>query len=162
MVDLSSYQHDPSFQEGLVSFAPRVEVVNMQGVSGNRRGNALENVGGSGMSMVVPIFARSRWAVPLNPAHGRVFQRISLRRKFTANGCDLSSFHQQSDEQPRRGACRKRRRNSERKVPLHAMSCLIQEFFGSIATLLRGTPQDSYAILYRIGNRACCTRSLVS
>jgi hypothetical protein len=75
---------------------------------------------------------------------------------------DLSSFHQQSDEHSRRGACRKCRRNSERKVSLHAMSCLIQEFFGSIATLFRDTPHDSYAILYRIGNRACCARSLAS
>jgi hypothetical protein len=42
------------------------------------------------------------------------------------------------------------------------MSCLIQEFFGSVATLLRGVPRYPHAILYRIGNRACCARSLVS
>jgi hypothetical protein len=47
-------------------------------------------------------------------------------------------------------------------MPLEAMGCLIQEFFPRIATLLRGMPHGSYAILYRIGNRACCARSLVS
>jgi hypothetical protein len=47
-------------------------------------------------------------------------------------------------------------------VSLEATSCLIQEFFAGIATLLRDMPHDSHAILYRIGNRACCARSLVS
>jgi hypothetical protein len=47
-------------------------------------------------------------------------------------------------------------------VPLKTMSCLIQEFFARIAALLRGMPHGSYANLYRIGNGACCTRSLVS
>jgi hypothetical protein len=47
-------------------------------------------------------------------------------------------------------------------VPLKTMSCLVQEFFAGIATLLRGMPYGSYAILYRIGNGACCASSLVS
>jgi len=47
-------------------------------------------------------------------------------------------------------------------VSLDALSCVIQEFFGSIAALFCGTPQYSYAILDRIGNRTGCTRSLVS
>jgi hypothetical protein len=42
------------------------------------------------------------------------------------------------------------------------MSCLIQEFFARIAALLRGMPHGSYAILYRVGDGACCARSLVS
>jgi hypothetical protein len=47
-------------------------------------------------------------------------------------------------------------------VSLEAMSCIIQEFFASIATLLRGMPHCSHAILYRTGNRLCRARSLVS
>jgi hypothetical protein len=47
-------------------------------------------------------------------------------------------------------------------VSLEALSCVIQEFFGSIATLFCGTSHYSYAILYCIGNRTGCTRSLVS
>ena len=42
-----------------------------------------------------------------------------------------------------------------------ALSCVIQEVFGSIATLFRSTPHCSYAVLDRIGNRAGHTRSLV-
>jgi hypothetical protein len=47
-------------------------------------------------------------------------------------------------------------------MSVETMSCLIQELFARIATLLRGMPYGPYAILYRIGNRACCARSLVS
>jgi hypothetical protein len=47
-------------------------------------------------------------------------------------------------------------------MPLEAMGCLIQEFFPNIATLLRSMLHSSYAILYRIGNRACRARGLVS
>jgi hypothetical protein len=42
------------------------------------------------------------------------------------------------------------------------MRCLVQEFFARIAALLRGMSYGSYAILYRIGNGACCASSLVS
>jgi len=47
-------------------------------------------------------------------------------------------------------------------VSLNALSCVIQEFFGSIAALFCGTPRYSYAIVDCIGNRAGCARSLVS
>jgi hypothetical protein len=47
-------------------------------------------------------------------------------------------------------------------VPLDALSCVIQEFFGSITALLCGTPHYSHTILDRIGNRTGCARSLVS
>jgi len=47
-------------------------------------------------------------------------------------------------------------------MPMEAMGCLIQEFFASVAALLRGTLYNSHAIPYRIGNRASCARSLVS
>jgi len=41
------------------------------------------------------------------------------------------------------------------------MSCVIQEFFGSLDALFCGTSHYAYAILDRIGNRAGCTRSLL-
>jgi hypothetical protein len=85
-----------------------------------------------------------------------------VRKKTPASVSDLTSFHDPSHERPCRGAQGKRRGNSERKVPLKAMSCLIQEFFARIAALLRGMPHGSYAILYRVGDGACCARSLVS
>jgi hypothetical protein len=47
-------------------------------------------------------------------------------------------------------------------VSLDAFRCVIQEFFGSIAALFRGTPDYSYAIPYCIGNRTGCARRLVS
>jgi hypothetical protein len=83
-------------------------------------------------------------------------------RGAPANGADLSSLYEPSQECPCRGAYGKRSRNGERKVPLKTMSCLIQEFFPGIATLLRGMPHGSYAALHRFGNRARCARSLVS
>jgi hypothetical protein len=74
----------------------------------------------------------------------------------------LPSFHHPADQCSCREAYRKGRRNSEHKVSLDALSCVIQEFFGSIAALFCGTPHYSYAVLYCIGNRAGCTRGLVS
>jgi hypothetical protein len=47
-------------------------------------------------------------------------------------------------------------------VLLEALSCLFQELFARIAALLRGMPHGSYALLYRIGNGACCASRLVS
>jgi hypothetical protein len=47
-------------------------------------------------------------------------------------------------------------------VSLDALSCVIQDFFGSVATLLCGTPHYSHAILYRIGNRTGCSRGPAS
>jgi hypothetical protein len=47
-------------------------------------------------------------------------------------------------------------------VTLDPLSCVIQEFLDGIATLFRGTPRYSYAIVNCIGNRAGCARSLVS
>jgi hypothetical protein len=41
-------------------------------------------------------------------------------------------------------------------VSLEALSCVIQDLFGSIAALLCGPPHHSYAILDRIGNRTGC------
>jgi hypothetical protein len=41
-------------------------------------------------------------------------------------------------------------------VSLQALSCVIQDFFGSIAALLCGTPHYSHAILDRVGNRTGC------
>jgi hypothetical protein len=95
-------------------------------------------------------------------AHGPAIPADQCKKETPANGHDLSSSRDPYDERPCRCAQGKRRRNSERKMPLEAMSRLIQEFFPSIATLLRSMLHGSYAILYRIGNRACCARSLVS
>jgi hypothetical protein len=75
---------------------------------------------------------------------------------------DLPSFHHPSKQCSRGDAYRKRRRNRQHRVSLDALSRVIQEFFGSIAALFRGTPHYSHAILYQIGDRAGCTRSPVS
>jgi hypothetical protein len=98
-------------------------------------------------------------------SHGQSGHSGETAQMFFAlatGGSDLSSLYEPPEERPCRGAYGKRRRNSERKVPLKAMGCLIQEFFARFAALLRGMPHSSYAILYRIGNRACRARSLVS
>jgi hypothetical protein len=47
-------------------------------------------------------------------------------------------------------------------VPLHALTCVIQEFFGNIAASLSGTSHYSDAVLYGIGDRAGCARGLPS
>jgi hypothetical protein len=45
-------------------------------------------------------------------------------------------------------------------VPLHALSGVIEEFFGSVAAALRHTPRYADAILYGIGDCAGCARGL--
>jgi len=55
----------------------------------------------------------------------------------------------------------KRRRNRQHRITLKALGGIIQELFGSIATLSRGPPHHSHAILDCIGNRTGCARSLV-
>jgi hypothetical protein len=47
-------------------------------------------------------------------------------------------------------------------VSLDALGRIIQEFFGSIAATLCGTPRYTQAVLYCIGNSAGCARCLVS
>jgi hypothetical protein len=47
-------------------------------------------------------------------------------------------------------------------VSLETLSRVIQEFFGSITALLRGTLHYPHAILDRIGNRTGYARSLAS
>jgi hypothetical protein len=47
-------------------------------------------------------------------------------------------------------------------VSLDTLSCVIQEFFGSIAALLCGPPHYSHSIVYRIGYRTGCARSLAN
>jgi len=47
-------------------------------------------------------------------------------------------------------------------MSLDAQRGVIQEFLGSIAATLCGTPHYSYAILYCIGNRTGYARGLVS
>jgi hypothetical protein len=44
---------------------------------------------------------------------------------------------------------------------MDALSCVIQELFGSITALLYSPAHYFCAIVYSIGNRAGCTRSLV-
>jgi hypothetical protein len=75
---------------------------------------------------------------------------------------DLPSFHHPSNQCSRGDAYRKRRRKRQHRVTLDALSCVIQEFLGSIAALFCGTPHYSHAIFYRIGDSAGCTRSPVS
>jgi hypothetical protein len=75
---------------------------------------------------------------------------------------NLPSFHHPSNQCSRGDAYGEGRRNRQYRVALDALSRVIQEFFGSIAALFRGTPHYSHAILYQIGNRVGCTRSPVS
>jgi hypothetical protein len=51
-------------------------------------------------------------------------------------------------------------------VLLEALSCVVQEFFGGIATLLGSTFRHLHAVIDRIGNRtltreACCADSAI-
>jgi hypothetical protein len=46
-------------------------------------------------------------------------------------------------------------------VAVDAMSSVIQELFGNVASLFYSPPHYVCAVLYRIGNRAGRTRSLV-
>ena len=71
---------------------------------------------------------------------------------------DLLSFHHPRHECTSSGANRKGRRNSQRQVPLEATSCVVQELFGGIATLLRSVSNHSHTILNRVGNRASCRK----
>lgn len=66
------------------------------------------------------------------------------------------------DQDSRRDACRKRCHNSERKVTLKSTASVIQKLFRRIATLFHNIFHDTYAIPDRIGNCACCVRSLLS
>lgn len=63
---------------------------------------------------------------------------------------------------PRGDAYSKCRRNSQDEMSLKALSCVIEEFLSSLAALLCCTPHYPDAILYRVGNRTGCTRSLVN
>jgi hypothetical protein len=74
---------------------------------------------------------------------------------------DLSSFHHPANQCSRGDTYRKRRRNSEHKMSLEAITGVIQELFGSIAALLGGAPYCSYAIPDCISNRAGCASRLV-
>jgi hypothetical protein len=47
-------------------------------------------------------------------------------------------------------------------MSLDALGCVIKEFFGRVAALFCDTPHNSYAFLYRVGNRTACPSSLVS
>jgi hypothetical protein len=96
-------------------------------------------------------------------AHFPPLQTLDLLFRWTpVSVSDLPSFHHPSNQCSRGDAYRKGRRNRQHRVSLDALSCVIQEFFGSIAALFCGTPHYSHAILYQIGDRAGCTRSPVS
>jgi hypothetical protein len=90
-----------------------------------------------------------------------------LRRKSKQNIAsskpDLPSFYHPADQRSCGEAYYKRSRDGEHKVPLQALSCVIQELFRGIATLFCGASHHSYAILYyRVCGRAGCARSLAS
>jgi hypothetical protein len=88
-------------------------------------------------------------------------QQSSLDRcEFTF--ADLFAFHHPGDQSPSGNANRKRRRNREHEVPLEALRCVVQEFFGSITALPRGASHCSYAIPNCIRNRAGGASRLVS
>jgi hypothetical protein len=74
----------------------------------------------------------------------------------------LPSFQHPANQCSCGDADRKRGRNREHWVSLDTLSCVIQEFFGSIAALLCGPPHYSHSIVYRIGYRTGCARSLAN
>jgi hypothetical protein len=74
----------------------------------------------------------------------------------------LLSFHHQADQCSCGKACRKCCSNPQHQVPLKALGCVIQEFFGGIAPLFCRTPHYSYTILYCISNRIGCTLTQTS
>ncbi|MGA7892923.1 MAG: hypothetical protein WCA49_06850 [Candidatus Sulfotelmatobacter sp.] len=84
------------------------------------------------------------------------------RKSLSAQGAYLPSFHHPADQCSCGDAHRKGRRNSQHKVPLEALSCVIQEFLGGITALLCRTPHNSHTVLYRVGYRTGCARSLAS
>jgi hypothetical protein len=47
-------------------------------------------------------------------------------------------------------------------MTLESLAGIVQEFFGRITALFRGTPHHSYAIFDCIGNRARCSGSFSS
>jgi hypothetical protein len=53
-------------------------------------------------------------------------------------------------------------RDCQHGVSLDALSCVIQEFFGSVPALLCGTPHGSDAVPNCVGDRVRCARRLVS
>jgi hypothetical protein len=73
-----------------------------------------------------------------------------------AQASGLPSFHRPTDQRSCRNAYRKCRRNRQHEVPLEPLSCVIQEFLGSIAALLRDALCYADSILDRIGNRTRC------
>jgi hypothetical protein len=75
---------------------------------------------------------------------------------------DLFSFHHPADQCSCGNPYSKGRRNSQYKVSLEALSCIVQEFLGGITTLLCRTPSYSHAIVDRVGYRTGCARSLAS
>ncbi len=103
-MNLSCYHHRSSSHESLVSFAPWLESPRMRGVSGNRRGNTLKNVDESSEARMDAIFGHNAWSGPLKSAVAAQSQQISLRTKSLANGSNLTSLHEPSDERLCRGA----------------------------------------------------------
>jgi hypothetical protein len=74
---------------------------------------------------------------------------------------DLPAFHHPAGQCSCREADRERRCNTQDRVPLDALRCVIHELFGSIATLFCGALYDSDAIPDCVRNRARSARSLV-
>ena len=92
---------------------------------------------------------------------GRLGRRVHARSHVVFRA--LSSFDQPADQRSRGEAYGKCGRYSQHRVSLDALSCVIQEFFSSIAALFCGTFHYSHAILYYcVGDRTGCAGSLAS
>jgi hypothetical protein len=74
----------------------------------------------------------------------------------------LPSFRDPADQRSGGETDRKRCRDGQHQMPFDALGGVIQEFFGRVAALFRGTSYNSYAFLYRVGDRAAHARSLMS
>jgi hypothetical protein len=93
---------------------------------------------------------------PEKPMHAAVISIVAFQF------ADLLSFHDPADQCSCGETYGKRRGDSQNQVSLDALSCVIQEFFGSIAALFRSAPRHSHAFLNCVSDRAGCARSLVS
>src|SRR5271167_3416335 len=102
---------------------------------------------------------------------GRIRSALDTRASIATGRLILGAVTQSPDLPSLRHPANKRSggkadckgcRNRQHKMSLDTPSGIVQEFFGSIAAFFCRTLRYSYAIFYRIGNRAGYPRSLVS
>jgi hypothetical protein len=93
--------------------------------------------------------------------------RVSLARALPSERCrpnlpDLPSFHHPAEQCSCREADGECRCNTQDRVSLDALRCVVHELFGSVATLFCRTLYYSDATFDCVSNCAGGSRSLVS